>query len=102
MSERFPQKPDDLDENIAADWEGADDLEQDLQDKIKSNMEKQEPKIEVSSESELKEKALVRLGAIIADAELILEQDKELDERTDRLVRDMLTQANLAKEELEQ
>ena len=31
---------------VLADWEGADDLEQDLQDKIKKTMEPQEPKIE--------------------------------------------------------
>lgn len=46
MSEQEPKKPGDIDNNVVSDWEGADDLEQDLQDKIKSNMEKQEPKIE--------------------------------------------------------
>ena len=30
----------------AADWEGADEIEQNLQDEIKTNMEPQEPKIE--------------------------------------------------------
>ena len=40
--------------NNAADWEGADDLEQELQNKIKKNME-QEPKIEKTREELIKE-----------------------------------------------
>ncbi len=42
--------------STAADWEGADKIEKDLQDKIQSTMENQEPKIEQDSNEQAKEK----------------------------------------------
>ena len=40
------EQPKQSDDNIVADWKGADEIEQHLQGKIRSNMESQEPKIE--------------------------------------------------------
>lgn len=41
-----PKEPSNSNDNTVSDWEGADEIEQDLQDKIRTDMEKQEPKIE--------------------------------------------------------
>lgn len=62
MFEQESKKPGDIDMNAIADWEGADEIEQDLQDKIRSKMENQEPKIEKTKIFELtdSERELIR------------------------------------------
>lgn len=77
MELREPQN-----DHIATDWEGADDIERDLQNKIKSNME-QEPKVEKLPKEEIDNKlrgALRELHGIM-DEGLIRVSTQSLDAR---------------------
>ncbi len=76
-----PKEPSDLNDNVSADWEGADEIEQDLQDKIRSNMENQEPKIENKKSIELPDSewdiVLTGLSALVSESYLGSDPSKE-------------------------
>ncbi|MBI4158387.1 MAG: hypothetical protein HY505_02100 [Candidatus Yanofskybacteria bacterium] len=93
--EQEPKQSNDIDQNIAADWEGAEDIEQELQTKIKSNMEQlpkteheQEPKIE-KSRGEIAQDAMQKLANLVSWIDVLKNnpEDSRNQEMVDNLIK---------------